>query len=152
MDRETLLNRYAEVLMGISAVKPAAMTTTGITIPYDVELERQKIAFQMQQWEETKVRWENERIEREADRAANLERERLAHEREQLRIGEEREREKRRMLEESEYRQQQLDQFRKQVEVQEAKNREDSDRNSTRVSQLKRFGEALKSTFTKFVQ
>jgi len=45
MDRETLLNRYAEVLMGMSAVKPAAMATTGSTIPYDVELEKQKIAF-----------------------------------------------------------------------------------------------------------
>jgi hypothetical protein len=42
MDRETLLNRYAEVLMGTSAVKPAAVATT---MPYDVELERQKIAF-----------------------------------------------------------------------------------------------------------
>ena len=63
MDRETLLNRYAEVLMGTSAVKPAAVATT---MPYDVELERQKIAFQRQQWEETKLRWENERIEREA--------------------------------------------------------------------------------------
>jgi len=77
-DRETLLNRYAEVLMGMSAVKPTVMATTGITIPYDVELERLKIAFQKQQWEETKVRWENERIEREADRAANLEREKVA--------------------------------------------------------------------------
>jgi len=143
MDRETLLNRYAEVLMGMSAVKPAAVATTGITIPYDVELEKHKIAFQMQQWEETKARWENERIEREADRAASLEREKVAYERDQLRINEERERQKRRMIEESEYRHQQLDLLRKQVEVQEAKNKEDSDRNSTRVSQLKRFGEAL---------
>jgi len=71
----------------------------------------------MQQWEETKVRWENESIEREADRTAYLERERVAYEREQLRIGKERELEKRRMLEESEYRQQQLDLLRKQVEV-----------------------------------
>jgi len=84
MDRETLLNRYAEVLTGMSAVKPAAVATTGFTIPYDVELENQKIAFQMQQWEETKVRWENERIEREADRAANLEKERLVLERQRL--------------------------------------------------------------------
>jgi len=76
IDRETLLNRYAEVLMGMSAVKSAAVATTSFTNPYDVELEKQKIAFQMQRWEETKVRWENERIEREADRAANLERER----------------------------------------------------------------------------
>ena len=36
------------------------------------------------------------------------------------------------------------------MEVQEAKNKDDSDRDSTRVSQLKRFGKALKSTFTKF--
>jgi hypothetical protein len=61
MDRETLLNRYGEVLMGTSAVKPAAVATT---IPYNVVLEGQKIAFQRQQWEETKIRWENERIER----------------------------------------------------------------------------------------
>jgi len=54
------------------------------------------------------------------------------------------------MIEESEYRQQQLDLLRKQVEVQEAKNKEDSDRNSIQVSELKRFWEALKSTFTKF--
>jgi len=54
------------------------------------------------------------------------------------------------MLEESEYGQQQLDLLCKQVEVQEAKNKDDSDRNLTRVSQLKRFEEALKSTFTKF--
>jgi len=125
----------------MSAVKPAAVATTGITIPYDEELERHKIAFQMQQWEETKVRWENERIEREANQAANVvreqekermafEREKLGHEKEQenermalerekvaLRIGEEREKERRKMVMQSEYRQQQLDLLRKQVEV-----------------------------------
>ena len=73
----------------------------------------------------------------EKERIAS-EREKVAYEREQLRIDEERGMERRR-LEESEFRQQQLDLLRKQVEVQEAKNREDSDRDSARVSQLKRF-------------
>jgi hypothetical protein len=43
-----------------------------------------------------------------------------------------------------------MDILRRQLEVQEEKNRDESERLVARVSQLKRFGDALKSTFTKF--
>ena len=76
-DREALLNRYAEVVLGVSTVKPGAATSAGVNVPYDVELEKQKMASQSLQWEESKARWEAERLEREAERAAGLEREKM---------------------------------------------------------------------------
>ena len=55
MDREALLNRYAEFIMGSITVKPAASVSASVIAPYDVELERQKMAFQAQQWEDMKI-------------------------------------------------------------------------------------------------
>ena len=62
MDREAMLNNYAEVVLGISAVKPGAAVAAGVVAPYDAELERRKLDLQARQWKETKARWEAERL------------------------------------------------------------------------------------------
>ena len=72
-----MLNNYAEVVLGISAVKPGAAVAAGVVAPYDAELERMKLDLQARQWEETKARWEAERVERKKEREANLEKERM---------------------------------------------------------------------------
>ena len=60
MDEATMLDRWAELVMSGKdiAMAPKVAATIGV---YDAELERQKLMFKMQQWEDEKLKRKTQR-------------------------------------------------------------------------------------------
>jgi hypothetical protein len=125
MDRMAMLDKYAElVLAGKEPVLGTSAGTTATVVGYDVELERQRLEFQIKQWEaektEREARLELERAEREADRAA-----------------------------ETEFRKAQLDWQLHQIKLLEERDKSEKNKEDAKVVQLKKYGDAFRNSVTK---
>jgi len=138
LDRNSLLDRWAEiVIVGKDVtVKPSAVAISGGG--YDVEFERQKLAFQMQQWED-------EKAERQAQR--ELEMKRL--EAEKLEREAQRELETKRLEDERASREALLLLQQRQVTLMEKKDSEDLAKENNNLQLLKKYGDALRNSIVK---
>ena len=67
MDRPTMLDKWAEIVIAGRDVVANPSGATAVASGYDTELEREKLAFQMRQWED-------EKLERQAQRDLEIKR------------------------------------------------------------------------------
>ena len=145
MDRSAMLDRYAELVLAGKEPEAGTPVVASKAVSYDPELEKQRLIFQMKQWEEDRLerelqrkldaaRFEAEKAEREARfEAEKAEKEAARAEREA----------------EKEYRQAQLELQQKQIKLLEDKEKSEKDRDDGQVAQLKRYGDALRNSITK---
>ena len=130
IDRASMLDRWADMVLSgrDSAVssKPAGLLGVG-----ESELERQKFLFKLQQWEDEKLerqaQREQDRLEREYQRKAEADR----------------------WAEESQFRQEQLRLQQHQILLMERKELEDKNNDNNSVRLLKKYGDALRNSIVK---
>ena len=149
MDRMAMLDKYAElVLTGKESfvVKPTGATAG---VGYDVELEKQRLMFQMKQWDEQraielarieteKVRIDCERADQEAQRQLDIKRMDMEKEdRENAKIAE------------IAFRDEQLSLQHRQIKLMEEKEHLERTKEDAKVVQLKRYGDALRNSVSK---
>ena len=174
MDRSAMLDRYAELVLAGKEPEAGTPVVASKAVSYDPELEKQRLIFQMKQWEEDRLerdlqrkldaarfeaeraereaRWEAEKAEREARfEAEKAEKEAARAEREARFEAEKAEKEAARAEREAEkeYRQAQLELQQKQIKLLEDKEKSEKDRDDGQVAQLKRYGDALRNSITK---
>ena len=68
MDRLAMLDKWAEVVLAGKDIVVNQSVTAAVATGYDTEVERQKLLFQVKQWEEEMIERKAERAEREAQR------------------------------------------------------------------------------------
>lgn len=142
MDRTTMMDKWARIVAAGGDKTPGAATVTGVTTAgYDVTLERERLAFEKLKWEEQK---------KESARLAELEKEKIQLERDRLAAQQlERERLIEETAREAEFRDRRLDaedrQKREELEFQR-------EREKAKVTQLKRFGDAIRNSISKWVR
>ena len=131
LDRNSMLDKWAEIIIAGKDVAIKTGVATSSASGYDVELERQKLKFQMKQWED-------ERAERQAQREADkLEREA------------QRELEMRRLVDEKESRDALLLLQQRQVILMEKKESEENAKENQTLQLLKKYGDALRNSIVK---
>ena len=82
MDRPTMIDRWARLVLSGADKGPAAAVTPSVTTSaFDPTLERERLAFDKQKWEVEMKQRDAEMKQREADRQADMQR--LEHERQQ---------------------------------------------------------------------
>ena len=121
LERAELLDRWAEVVLaGLDKPVEKPQEAAVAPIGYDIEFERQKFAFQVQQWQ---AEQEERKIRREI--------------------------EERRWLAEDEFRREQIRLQQEQLAMAAKKNAADRDAEQSQVKMLKNFGDVLRNTVVK---